>query len=301
MCACGDRPADAGPATGDSQHAGSPRSVWRGVARVFGFGSADTVPPRYTGTGPDGLPRYAQRPFSADERALLRRVYGVEEPHRLYVSDSTEDGLLKYDTAPKRCRTCYVNSYRIGFTSLRRPGESWEQLERRVRAMRASDFPPSAHTTSRSTATLDPAIQDDVDRMLADARVAGFTLRVTATYRSPAREAYIMWRGRGRTHTLTSMHSYGRALDLAIDDGDLGHAATKQHWIAFRRWVTRYRGGEFRIIGTPERSWDWRHVELPSPALGFHTIDEALARARACAPRGAPTPACDFAPHLPPE
>src|SRR5438105_4325431 len=83
--------------------------------------------------GPDarGIPRYTQREFTAEERALLRNAYGIEDPELLYVSDSSEDGLLKYDTQRKRCARCYVNSYGIGFVSIRRSGESWEALERR--------------------------------------------------------------------------------------------------------------------------------------------------------------------------
>lgn len=286
--------------TGESLDVAENPSVWQRLSRALRLGGADTMPPPYTGSGPNGIPHYAQRSFTAAEQSLLRRVYGIEDPHRLYVSDSTEDGLLKYDTSPKLCRTCYVNSYRIGFVSIRRPGETWEELERRVHSMRAGDFPPSATTASRSTGAMDPSISGDVDRMLADARAAGFDLRVAATYRSPQREAYVMWRGHGRTHTLTSMHSYGRALDVIVGDGNLRHPNTKARWIAFRRWVSHYHDGEFHIIGAPDRTWDWPHVELPSPALGFRTIEQALTRARTCARDGEPTPACDFAPHLPP-
>ena len=108
------------------------------------------------------------------------------------MSDSSEDGLLKYDTKIKACATCYVNSYRIGLVSVRRAGESWEEVERRVRSTPLRNFPASAHAGSASTADLDPAIRADAERMLADARQAGFTLHIRATYRSPEREAYLM-------------------------------------------------------------------------------------------------------------
>ena len=253
--------------------------------------------PAYTGHGPEGIPNYARRAFSAADRALLRTVYGVEDPNRLYVSDSTEDGLLKYDTRVKTCATCYVNSYRVGFMSVRRPGETWEEVERRVQSTPLRSFPTAAHPASRSTADLDPAIRGDVEQMLADARRAGFVFRISATYRSAEREAYLMAEGRGRTHTLTSLHSYGRAIDIVVADGRLPHAATKASWIAFRHWVSAYRGREFRIIGTPERTWDWPHVEVPSAGIGFRTIEDALARARMCSDTaGTPAP-CDFRPH----
>lgn len=256
--------------------------------------TTDSVPP-YTGTDARGIPNYARRAFTPEERAILRNVYGVENPSHLYVSDSTDDGLLKYDPRLKSCRACYVNSYRIGFISIRRPGESWDQLERRLRAMSPSSFPSAARTGTASLASLDPDIRSDVEHMLADARAQGFVLRIAATYRSPEREAFLMATSHGSTHTLTSLHSYGRALDLTIGDGNLSSAATRRQWIAFRWWVTRYKNDEFRILGTPDKSWDWAHVEIPSPAIGFESIDAALARARACRASGD----CDFQPHLP--
>lgn len=271
------------------------RGAFGRVAAAVGFGSRRAAPPPYTGTDARGIPRYARREFSDEERRLLRDAYGIEDPNRLYVSDSTDAGLLKYDTRSKRCRTCYVNSYRVGFISVRRPGESWEDVERRVRAMRPRDFPRGARASShRSIADLDPDVRDDVERMLADARRAGFAVRVVATYRSPEHEAYLMAIGGGRTHTLTSMHSYGRAIDVVIGDGKLGRRATRREWIAFRRWVTRYRGNDFRILGTPERTWDWRHIEMPTSSVGFRTIEEALERASRCGGSE-----CDFPPRLP--
>lgn len=255
----------------------------------------------YEGSDPRGIPRYATIHFSGEDSLLLRRAYGIEDPHRLYVSDSTDERILKYDTQRKPCRTCYVNSYRVGYISVRRPGESWEEAERRVRTSPPSAFPGGSHRASTSTADLDPDVRPLAEAMLRAARRAGFRLRVKATYRSPVREAYLMAEGRGRTHTLTSNHSYGRALDIIIDDGRLGHARTRRHWIAFRRWVVRYRtpsGESFRILGRPDRSWDWAHVELPSSTLGFDTIEEAIARARACLRPGTTTQ-CNFTPHLP--
>lgn len=287
---------DAGAVADSSRTIGGRiRGAFGRAASAIGLGSHANERPAYTGTDTRGIPHYARRAFTDGERRLLRDTYGVEDPSRLYVSDSSEDGLLKYDTRVKRCRTCYVNSYRVGFISVRRRGESWEAAERRVRAMRPRDFTPAARaSSSRSIADLDPEIRDDVERMLADARRAGFVLRVVATYRSPEHEAYLMAVGGGRTYTLTSLHSYGRAIDVVVGDGKLGRRATRAQWIAFRRWVTAYRRDDFRILGTPERTWDWRHVEMPTASVGFRTIEAALARASACAGT-----ACDFAPRLP--
>lgn len=258
----------------------------------------------YEGTDERGIPNYATVELAPADSVALRRAYGVEDPHRLYVSDSTDEGILKYDTERKRCRRCYVNSYRVGYVSVRRPGESWEQVERRVRATPPKVFtggplPPG----STSTADLDPEVRPLAEAMLRAARAAGFHLRVIATYRSPLREAYLMAEGHGRTHTLTSNHSYGRALDVVVDDGNRAHARTKRDWIAFRRWVTHFptpSGESFRVIGRLDRSWDWPHVELPSSAIGFGSIDEAIAAAHACLAPVNPKP-CNFAPHLPPQ
>ena len=269
---------------------------------------SDTVPPdsldalSYEGVDSRGIPHYATTlTLSRPDADVLRRAYGIEDPHRLYVSDSTEEGLLKYDTQIKRCLTCYVNSYVVGYVSVRRPEESWEEAEHRVRSTPAHVFTGAAYPASTSTADLDPDVRPHAEQMLRDARAAGFHLSVTATYRSPLREAFLMAEGKGRTHTLTSNHSYGRALDIVVDDGNRAHARTKRDWIAFRHWVTQYRtttGESFRILGRVDRTWDWPHVELPSAHLGFDTIAEAVLRGRACLAAGSTLP-CSFPPHLP--
>jgi hypothetical protein len=267
-----------------------------------GDSSVDSLDPdAYSGTDSRGIPHYSTREFSPEETDILRRAYGIEDPRRLYVSDSTEEGILKYDTQVKRCLTCYVNSYRIGFVSVRRPGESWEEVQRRVRSTPARAFTGGENPGSTSTAALDPEVRPLVERMLADARAAGFRLRVVATYRSPLREAFLMAQGGGRTYTLTSSHSYGRAVDIVVDDGRLGRAATRRDWIAFRQWVTGYRtasGETFHILGKVDRTWDWPHVELPTEHVGFPTIEAAIARGRACLATQ-PTVPCNFAPNLP--
>jgi hypothetical protein len=249
----------------------------------------------YTGHDELGIPHYTTRSFTPDERMLLRTVYGIEDPSRLYVSDSSAARVLKYDTGRKRCRGCLVNSYRVGFVSVRRPGESWEQLERRINVMRPADFPRDARVEDQSTADLDPEVRDVVERMLADAARSGFDLHIAATYRSPAREAWLMRRRRGSTHTLTSLHAYGRAIDVVVGDGNPRHARTRERWSAFRRWVTSYRGGEFRILGAPDSTWDWPHIEIPTPDVGFRDIDAALVRAKQCRAPSATT-RCDFSP-----
>ena len=261
-------------------------------------GTADPNRASYAGTDARGIPHYVNRPFTSDERAVLRHAFGIVSPSHIYLSDSTDDGVLKYDPAVKRCGRCYVDSFRIGFVSVRKPGETWDDLVRRVKAMRRPGFAPSSLIASSSVSTLDPDIQVEVTEMLTAARRAGFQLRIVATYRSPQLEALLMAKGDGRTYTLTSLHSYGRAIDIAVGDGNLSHPATRSEWIAFRRWVTHYRGNDFRVLGMPERTWDWPHVEVPSSKIGFRSIDQALATGRACL-SGKAERACEFEPHLP--
>ena len=266
-------------------------------------GARDSIDDRsYEGVDSRGIPHYALAlQLSPDDARVLRQAYGIEDPHRLYLSDSTEEGMLKYDTQVKRCSRCYVNSYRVGYVSVRRPEESWEDAERRVEHTPARVFTGGPIPASRATADLDPDVRPLAEAMLNDAHRAGFRLNVIATYRSPLREAFLMAEGGGRTHTLTSNHSYGRALDIVVDDGNRAHPATKRDWVAFRRWLTAYRtpaGESFRMLGPVDHSWDWPHVELPSSRIGFATIQDAIARGRAClAPRSIVP--CNFAPKLP--
>jgi hypothetical protein len=252
----------------------------------------------YSGTDARGIPHYLTRPLSDDGREVLRQAFGVVSASHLYLSDSTPGGVLKYDPEMKGCLICYVNSYRIGYASIRKPGESWDELQRRVRVLHRSSFRPSSLVTSNSVSAMDPDVQTEVRQMLDAARAAGFRLRIVSTYRSPEQEAILMAEGRGRTHTLTSLHSYGRAIDVSIGDGNLNNPSTRRSWIVFRRWVTRFRGNDFRVLGTPDRSWDWAHVELPNSRIGFRTVDEAIDAGRACLARLSAT-ACEFAPHLP--
>ncbi len=266
------------------------------------YGAAGTADVRsealdYSGTDARGVPHYFAGRLSDEARTILRDAYGVTAPSHLYISDSTRDGLLKYDPQLKRCASCYVSSYRVGFVSIRRHGESWEDLERRTRTLTRSAFPASLLVSSSSVSAMDPDVQDEVNQMLAAARRAGFAVHVASTYRSPEQEALVMARGDGRTHTLTSLHSYGRALDIRIGDGNFGNPATRRSWIAFRSWVTRFRDDDFRILGKPDQSWDWPHVELPSAKIGFRSVEAAIAAGRACLSKSSAR-ACEFLPHL---
>jgi len=55
-------------------------------------------------------------------------------------------------------------------------------------------------------------------------------------------------------------------------------------------------GDRIRLIGTPERTWDWPHLELADDPHGYRSVDDALAAAHNCS--GDLTPEGD-APCLP--
>jgi hypothetical protein len=93
--------------------------------------------------------------------------------------------------------------------------------------------------------------------------------------------------GEHLTHTATSAHAEGYAVDATVDDGDIRHATTREHWIAFRRWIETTQRGVFRIIGTPEQSWDWPHIEYVGQLPGFRSIEELIGAARRCDSTGA--------------
>lgn len=233
----------------------------------------------YAGRDDAGVPRYIQRPFSAEERRLLRAHFGIEEPGRLYLSDTTAEAYLNYDTERDPGAGRLVRSYRVGAPSVRLPGETWEELERRLATLRSSDFPSSAAVADTALASLDPDARPEFERMLAEARRAGHRVRVIETHRPPERQAYLLVSGGGLTFTATSKHSSGRAVDVVVGDGNLEHRRTRERWVAFRRWVTQYESGRFRLIGLPDKSWDWPHIELPGPD-GYRSIEALLLAAQ---------------------
>jgi hypothetical protein len=236
-------------------------------------------PDSYMGRDPDGVPHYTDRPFSGDEQALLREHFGIEDPSRLYLSDSSSLAYLVYDTERDRPGTV-VMSHRVDGASVRQPGESWEELERRVREMPPSAFHRKVRVPDTSLASLHPVARAQFENMLAAARQAGFRVRVAETARSAERQAYLLSRGGGRTFTATSRHTEGWAVDLIVSDGNLRHRRTRHKWIAFRRWLTARSDGPWHIIGTPERSWDWAHIEISGGRAGFQSIEELLAEAQ---------------------
>jgi hypothetical protein len=271
----------AGPVSGSAQATGGFTTAFAMATEAAVRAVTTPIYPlaAYAGRDEDGAPRYIQRPFSHEERRLLRDHFGIQEPGRLYLSDTTAEAYLNYDTERDPGAGRLVRSYRIGAPSVRFPGETWEELELRLAAMRPNDFPPVAAVADTALASLDPEARPEFERMLAAARRAGHRVKVVETHRTPERQAYLLVSGGGLTFTATSKHSSGRAIDVIVGDGNLKHQRTRARWIAFRRWVTSYEGGRFRLIGLPDRSWDWPHIELPGPD-GYRSIEALLLAAQ---------------------
>lgn len=179
--------------------------------------SASYPRPSYAGRDEAGVPRYLQRFFSAEERRLLWEQFGIEEPHRLYLSDTLPSASLVYDSDWDRGERHLVSSYRVGAPSVRQPGETWEELERRLAGTNPASFPRSTRRADASLASLDPVVRPQVERMLAAARRAGFRVRVTEARRTAERQAYLLTLDGRLTHTATSRHAEGFA-EIGVPD-----------------------------------------------------------------------------------
>jgi len=243
---------------------------------------APPLSPSEKGIGANGIPLYLARGYSPDERELLRSAFGIAAPQRLYFSDSSDAAILKYDVRLKLCRTCRVDTYRVGFLSMRRREETWEQFEGRMQEQRLKPRAAASRRLFASLHDLDPDAESAFAALLEAGRRAGFKLTVLETYRTPEDEARMLAEGVGRTYTATSLHSYGRAADIRVDDGNLSRASTRANWIRFRKFVTQQANGAFRLVGNPDNTWDWPHIELPAPEIGFHSVDDALEFGRRC-------------------
>jgi hypothetical protein len=240
---------------------------------------ADTAPLAYAGRDAHRRPRYVQREFTEEERALLRGAFGITDPNRLWLPDSSDAAVLRYDGVGGIAA-------RVGYRSWRRPGETWEDFVARIRGLDRRRWPAAArdsyHTGLRWLA---PPERAAFEELLDSARAAGFRVRVAETYRAPERQAYLLAHGNGQTFTATSAHQYGRAADILVGDGRVDTRAKLREWARFRRWVLDWGQGRFRLVGTPWDTWDWPHVELAEPPVGFRSVDELLAAARRCAPQ----------------
>ena len=272
-------------ATARAERVGDAMRLWWSTSVVGHTGSSSSVlsvrypPLSYAGRDARGVPHYSARPFSRSERLLLSSTFGIERPEHLYLSDSTSEAVLLYDPTADCGDDCLVMTYRVGAPSIRRPGESWDAMERRVLATPTRAFSRRLRVPTRSLDALSPTARPAFDSLLTAARAAGFEVRVTESYRSPERQAYLL--ARGMTRTGTSLHSDGRAIDVLVGDGRLANPRTRARWIAFRSWVLRYQSGRFRLLGSVDSSWDWPHIELPNQDIGFQSIEELLDSAAA--------------------
>jgi hypothetical protein len=251
---------------------------------VLAAAEATTNWPRLSYAGRDslGVPHYITRPFTSEERSLLARAFGVGDPGRLYLSDSTATAVVAWDLRADGGKEDLVYSFKVGLVSLRRPGESLAEFEERMQSTPGSAFPRSARVRDTALVLLDPTVRPLFEGLVAAARARGFDVRVAESYRSPARQGWLMSRADGRTFTATSLHAYGRAVDFVIGNGYGLTVENRREYVAFRRFALEYGRGRLKLLGTPMDTWDWGHVEAPASWLGYHTVEEALAAAQKC-------------------
>jgi hypothetical protein len=92
--------------------------------------------------------------FTAEERALLLRAYGVDDPARLYLPDSAPGAILRYDlrVVPPSGGGREL-TVRVGYPSGRRADESWDRFAARVLRTPPPAFgpPPPASRSPAST------------------------------------------------------------------------------------------------------------------------------------------------------
>ena len=260
--------------------------------------SASPTPQTVDPTDGSGMVRWvgrdADRTMRAEDRTLLRTVFGIDDVRRLFLPANAGGG-LRYASHPPGCpdegRTatfrgaCRVVGVRVGFPAPREPGETWDAYTGRVTHGGARSWAAGGHMAYSGLDALDPEARPAFERLITDARAAGFPVHVRETYRTPERQAFILARNDGRTTTATSAHSSGRAVDISVSGG----RATHRTWVEFRRWVLEQQDGAFRLIGTPDRTWDWPHVEYvgahagdASASVPYPTVDALVAAARAC-------------------
>ncbi len=272
--------------------AAAPRDTARLAPAPLALDSAPPLDPTDGSGRVRWIGREADHTLAPADRALLRTVFGIDDVRRIYIP-TTAGEVLRYAAHAPGCPTlenggrpttrggaCRVVGVRIGLAAPRDTGETWDAFTARVehggpRAWTAS----GGRTEYAGLDALDPDARPAFERLVADARAAGFPIHIRETFRTPERQAAILSRNDGRTTTLTSAHSYGRAVDISV-------AGRHSAWVEFRRWVLRQQNGAFRLIGTPESTWDWPHVEYVGAAtatpLGYRTVDALVAAARAC-------------------
>lgn len=159
-------------------------------------------------------------------------AYGATDPSRVY----QHNGQWVYDT-PNRTADGRVPTHALSQApQVLRPGETWEQYERRVLADTNAVAPP----VIRDLRVLDPAMATRVSLLQQMAARDGVRLEVGETQRPQARqEAYFRQGREGPTSgspitwTLTSNHSDGRAIDFIVNGDtsgrDPGYAWLMQH------------------------------------------------------------------------
>lgn len=188
-------------------------------------------PVRASGTGVP-IPMPALPPVGGQIDSATAAAYGATDPSRVY----QHNGQWVYDT-PNRTADGRVPTHALSQApQVLRPGETWEQYERRVLSDTGAVAPP----VIRDLRVLDPAMATRVSLLQQMAARDGVRLDVSETRREQGRQEAYFRQGREGpgsgspiTWTLTSNHADGRAIDFIVNGDttgrDPGYAWLMQH------------------------------------------------------------------------
>jgi hypothetical protein len=163
----------------------------------------------YAGYDGRGAPRYVRRRFTDYERQLLRWAYGIEDPNRLWLPDSTPHAILRYDT---RLVDGVVLVARVGYPSARRPGETWDAFADRLASGRREEFRRGASVTYSSLDYARPRRALGIRAPARRRRAPGLP-RARARDAAHARAAGLPLLGGRRAHVHGDVGAHGGARD----------------------------------------------------------------------------------------
>lgn len=200
-----------------------------------------------------GLPAPGQGLLPPPE--VLRNVYGVSNPQRVYV----KNGQWVYDSEIAGPDGRVGTHALAQAPTLLRPGQTWEERERELTTRPAAAFGSDTLAT-RNLGVLDSETRDRVNALTAVASAAGVGLQVGETGRTQSRQDWLFAQGRNQnlpgtqvsTWTLTSAHGPGRAVDI-VASNDAGY-----------RWLWQ-NAPRFGLV--PMGAMDPGHVALTDSSL----------------------------------
>ena len=105
---------------------------------------------------------------------MLREQFGIEDPERLYLSDTLPTATVVYDTDWDRGRIHRRLPW-VGRCRCAAPAKAGER-EHRLADTSPLDFPVSTHKADASLASLDSVVRPLMESLLVAARRAGFNV-----------------------------------------------------------------------------------------------------------------------------